>query len=60
MRSGKVSSHMSHDNLQTHEYEDIQELRATHCNEGGRDDEPSIPAYSKLTQCPAYATARQV
>lgn len=64
MRSGKTPSspppHMSRDDLRPHEYEDVRELRATHRNDGGREDEPSIPAYCKLTQCPAYATASQV
>ena len=48
-----LSPHTPHpetdDDLRPHEYEDIQELRATSCNDGGLPDEPNV-----LTQCPAY------
>ena len=53
--------HMSHDNLQPPVYEDIQELRATNRNDGGSPpDEPNMVAQYTFTQCPAYATTRQL
>ena len=52
--STPLPPHMSHDDLQPHVYEDIQELRATNHNDGGSPpDEPNV-----LTQCPAYGPVK--
>ena len=50
---------MSHDDSQPHEYEDIQELRATSRNDGGSPpDQPNMVAQYTFTQCPAYGPVK--
>ena len=51
---GQVEIHsqppqMSHDDHHPHEYEDIQELHDTNCNDGGLPDEPNT--FTQLMSC---------